>query len=923
MIARKNRWLWRTPIFILLFALPVFAGTVGKIAGRVTDAESNDPVIGAAVIIEGTSSGAAADINGDYFILNVPPGLVTLKISAVGYAPRAIQNVQVISDQTSTINFKLTPQSVQSEEVVVVAERKLVEVDRTFATATVQAKDLGALPITNLGQAIDLQAGVVDGHFRGGRSNEVLYLVDGVSVTDVYDNTQGTQVDNKVVEELQVISGTFNAEYGQAMSGVVNIVTKEGGHEFHGAAGAEFGDYISTHDKIFMNIGDVSPTAIQDYTATLFGPVPKIPDLTFYVSGRYLQDSGWMYGQRRWQTWWPVVSTDSGVTVFPNYGDNSYVEMNRDWERWGHAKLTYEIKPGMKLMYTNLYSARNYRDFSQDYKFDPDGDLHRYRSGQTNILKLNHALSKSAFYELAATNSFTEYHHYVYADPYDSRYVSPYYIDANPAYALKIAGTNLNRFRRWTRTNELMGNLSWQATKLHLMKFGFNAKQHDLFYEDINLVPRNPDQVFDPSGLPARLIFQPFIDDETQQSHDKYLNHPYELAFYAQDKFEMQSLIFNVGLRFDYFQPDGNVLTDPKDPNVYFPLLPGWHDSTGDAFGHSKDPLNVRQSYWYKKASAKWQISPRVGIAYPMSDRGVFHFAYGHFVQRPTFETMYTNPKYELNSGVGLNTVMGNPDLKMEETSTYEFGFQQEIAQDVALSTTVFYRDIRNLIATDKIVETYSSGTKYSQYVNRSFGEVKGFTLSLDKRMAENFSAFVDYTYQMAEGDASDPQSAYNDLSGNNPREPQKQLVALNWDRRHTINASLTYATPGENNLGATLLAKYGSGLPYTPVNQGIRTGFENDGRRPEFYNFDLSAFKSFPISKGSKQKLIATLTVLNLLDTKNEDNVYTDTGRAGYSQDRLRAIEATGLNTLDEYYNNPSYYSRPRMVRVGVRYEF
>jgi hypothetical protein len=136
-------------------------------------------------------------------------------------------------------------------------------------------------------------------------------------------------------------------------------------------------------------------------------------------------------------------------------------------------------------------------------------------------------------------------------------------------------------------------------------------------------------------------------------------------------------------------------------------------------------------------------------------------------------------------------------------------------------------------------VETYSSGTKYSQYVNRSFGEVKGLTLSLDKRMANNFSAFVDYTYQIAEGNASDPQSSFNDLRGNNPREPEQQLVPLNWDRRHTLNASLSYATQGRDNWGATLLGKYGSGLPYSPTDDGIRTGFENDGRKPAYYNID------------------------------------------------------------------------------------
>ncbi|RPH96719.1 TonB-dependent receptor [candidate division KSB1 bacterium] len=909
------RWLSLVAIcgVALLFYTAARAGTVGKIAGRVIDSENGEPVIGAAIMVEGTESGAAADINGDYYILNVPPGMVNLRCSALGYAPRSIQGVQVISDQTSTVDFSLQPASIQGEEVIIIAERKLVELDRTFATQTIAAQDMGTLPITNLNQVVELQAGIVDGHFRGGRKNEVLYLVDGVSITDVYDNAQGTQVDNRVVEELQVISGTFNAEYGQAMSGIVNIVTKEGGKEYHGSVTTEFGDYLSDHDELFMNIGDVTPMAIQDYGVSLYGPVPKIRKLSFYASGRYLKDSGWMYGRRRWIPVWLVYPNGMAMV---GHGDNSYVEMNRNWESFGHVKLSYDLSSRMKLSYSNLFSSRNYRDFSQDWKFCPDGDLRRYRDGRTNIVKFNHAVSGSAFYELGFTNTFTEYHHYVYEDPYDSRYAHPMYEDANPAYTMNLAGTNLNRFRRWTQTNQLMGNLSWQVNKLHLAKLGFDVKLHDILYDDVYLVSANPGQVIDPSATaddPKPLYFKPVVEDIQQTSHDRYLNHPSEYAVYLQDKFELPYLIVNAGLRIDYFEPDGKVLTDPKDPNVYSPLLTT----------HVDDPLDERLSYWYKDAKAKWALSPRIGIAYPMSDVGVFHFAYGHFVQRPTFERMYANPKWELASGVGLNTVMGNPDLKMEETTTYEFGFQQQLLQNVALNTTIFYRDIRNLVATDKIVETYSSGTKYSQYINRSFGEVKGITLSFDKRMVDNFSAFVDYTYQVAQGDASDPQSAYNDLRGSNPREPQKQLVPLSWDRRHTINGSVTYMTPGLQNLGVTLLAKYGSGLPYSPVNQGIRTGFENDGRRPSFYNFDLSAFKTFKLSPKAERKLILTLTVLNLLDTKNEDNVYNDTGRAGYSQEELRAVEVIEYNTLKEYYTNPTYYSRPRMVKIGARFEF
>jgi hypothetical protein len=897
-------------VCLLMVATAALAGTTGKVAGKIIDSESKEGLIGAAVMIEGTTLGGAADIDGNYFILNVPPGKVNLRISSVGYAAKTIMGIQVTSDQTSTVDAGLTPQSLQGEEVTIIAERELVQQDRTFGSSSVPTEELDALPITNLNQAVEIQAGIVDGHFRGGRSGEVLYLVDGVSITDAYDNSQGTQIDQAAVQELQVISGTFNAEYGQAQSGVVNIITKEGGDKYNVRLGSEFGDYLSTRESTFMHINNVSPTAIQDYRVTVDGPVPRTRNLYFYANGRYQRDDGWLYGKRRWGLEHKVLATDSGFNVFPNYGDNSWASMNSNFERFGYGKLTWSASPTTKLTYSNNTSKRIYRDFDNGYKFLPDATKRRYRNGYTNLLKFNQTLTKRIFYELNYTNTFSEYHDFVYPSATDSRYVHPAYNDFNPAYTLEVAGNDLSRFRRWTQTNEFAGYLSAQATELHLLKAGFDVKLHQLFYEDINLIPADPNALFNPSGQPDYLVFQSAVPDVSSPSHDKYLNKPAELGIFVQDKFELRSLIINAGLRYDYFDPDGRLPVDPKDPSIYEPLLP---DSVYQA-EHGSLP---NPGWWYKKVSAKSRISPRLGIAYPMSDQGVFHFSYGHFVQRPTFERMYTNPEFELESGVGLNTVMGNPDLKMEETVSYEFGFQQQIAADVAINTSIFYRDIRNLVATDKIVETYKSGTKYAQYVNRSFGEVKGITLSIDRRLAGNFSAFLDYTYQTADGDASNPQNAYNASRGNNPREPNRQLVPLDWDRRHTINVSATYAVPRSDGWGGTILATYGSGLPYSPVNQGIRTGYENDGRKPDYKNVDLSAFKKFRLDE--QYSLTLSAMIQNVFDIANENGVYNDTGRAGYSQEERTAYEVPYINSLEEVYTNPSFYSRPRVVRVGL----
>ena len=217
-----------------------------------------------------------------------------------------------------------------------------------------------------------------------------------------------------------------------------------------------------------------------------------------------------------------VQSTPTGgVVTYPLYGDESYAQMNPNLERSGSAKLAYQLTPTIKLSYTSLFSSRIYRDYDYTWIAIPDGNLRRYKDGRTNLVKMNHSLNKSMFYEIGVSSSFTEYHHYTFEDPYDSRYANPNYNQVTNDYGMHVAGNNLNRFRRWTETYGSLGNFSWQVNKLHLLKVGYEVKVNKLFYENIDLVPLNPDQVFDPSGLPAPLVFTPSIPSDTSQGSYK------------------------------------------------------------------------------------------------------------------------------------------------------------------------------------------------------------------------------------------------------------------------------------------------------------------------------------------------------------------------------------------------------------------
>jgi hypothetical protein len=284
-------------LFSFVPLLAAYSGTTGKIAGKVTDAQTKDAIPSVNVVIVGTSLGGASNIDGEYFILNVAPGTYQLRASAIGYSPIVIGPVSVTADQTTRIQFTLQPQSVEIGEVAVTATRPIIQKDLTSTVASVGSDQLSKLPLEDVAAVVNLQAGVVEGHFRGGRSGEVKYLVDGVSVNDVFSGESSMEAEINSIAEIQVLSGTFNAEYGEALSGVVNQITKVTADHYTGEISAYTGGYFSTRSTLFPNIDRVDPSSLYNFQGSLSGPLPGTC-VKFFLSGKYLYDAGYIYGKR-------------------------------------------------------------------------------------------------------------------------------------------------------------------------------------------------------------------------------------------------------------------------------------------------------------------------------------------------------------------------------------------------------------------------------------------------------------------------------------------------------------------------------------------------------------------------------------------------------------------------------------------------
>ncbi|KUO62998.1 hypothetical protein APF79_14550 [bacterium BRH_c32] len=918
-------------ILVVIFSTTGVYGQAGKIKGQVKDSKTGEGLPFVNIIIQGINIGAASDINGNYIIMNIPPGKYNIKASSIGYQNYIYQEVRVSSDLTTTLNYELIPKDYElGKEVIVIAKKAAVIKDLTASTSIVNSSDIAALPVTEFKDILQLQAGIVGQSVRGGRRGEILYTIDGVSVTDFYDSSMVADVNTNAIQELQFISGAFNAEYGKALSGVVNLATKEGNNKFTGSFTTYIGGHLSNRTNIFRNINKFNPVAIENYEGSISGPIVK-DNVYFFLTGRYNYDEGYMYGKRVYNPWdiTKLIKPDAigkERYLIQQTGDDEFVPMNFSERTNVHGRISIVTLPKIKFNITSMYSTERFNQYNNLFAYNPDGDLNRSQWSSTNVFSFTHLLGNNTFYRANLSYYKKNYEHYVYDDINDPRWTNDLLFQQAPSESPSFftGGTNNERVKRETSSLALKFDLTSQLHKNHQVKIGFELNKNRLVNSDMRLLKwkdsnengiyeigedgmENPDVTFDPF---VRMRIPDVNNANENLNINQITTNPTEFSAYLQDKIEYDEMIINIGVRLDYFSPDGKVLSDPNDPDIYRPRKQE----------NIAKSLDERRAYWYRDATDKIAISPRIGFAFPITATGVVHFSYGHFFQIPKYSLLYSNPEYKFGTGAGNLGIAGNPDLKPEQTISGEIGLQQSLAEDVSIDVTAYFRDIRNLTGTraDEIY-FYGNSSTYSKFVNSDFGFVKGLIVSLNKSFGGLWSARLDYTLQSAKGNASDPRSVRNLIASN--IEPEVQLIPLDWDQTHTLNVSLSYTDPA--NFGGSILFQYGSGFPYSP-NQSMQLSklLTNSEIKPATLSLDLKMY--YDIILFHEYRLSIFARVFNLFDSKNQINVYGDSGTADFTIEeyvRIRNKSPEIINSINEYYRNPTFYSEPRRVEFGISF--
>jgi outer membrane receptor for ferrienterochelin and colicin len=977
----------------------LIAGVTGKISGVVKDKNSGQPLPGVNILVEYAQLGAATDNDGVFIILQVPPGKYALIVSYLGYGEQRIEDLRVRVDHTSIVNIDLEQKTLElGEEIVVTAKRPVVQKDVTSSTQFVSIEEIEQMPVIDTREALFLQTGVLfesvpvlggiggSGRgepryaIRGGLQDEVKWYLDGVRTSSLVEGKADrggsfTQVNLNAIEELQVITGGFDAEYGEAQSGVVNVVTKEGGSRFSGSLEyiysppdqRHFGNYLydpNTQKEYLDNIdttknnGSLDPRWWTDYRQRQIYDYTDLADQTVYLSlGGPLYKSAGSRG-----TFFISSQISEEAYIYPRPRDTQNLENIL-------LNTAFYLGSNIKLRLSAMYNHEAHSTLQENADFTAQA---KYYRGWGSLLdtynynlsaQLTHTLSPSMFYDIRLSRYFLDFEdtpsdflefgesinpNIWGFDRYDGYKDEPY--DAYGfIYDEKLQTSDIS----------LVGSLNWQANSNNLIKTGLEIRYNT--YNEI----RN-------FRYPS---FSNHPDDWLNRGlHEKF--HPLQIALYLQDKMEFENMILNIGVRYDYFNPNHDWFVDNSFFNLSIdPDFDGNLDPDGDQIDS-----NGRVKYSFENVLDKpraavrdyHMISPRLGISFPVTDNTVLRFNYGHFRQMPPldrmFEFNYFRPEYipkgyynarndtSITEIPHIPSTDGDPErvvfqtlepLRPEKTIMFEAGVKHNFSNILVLDVTAYYKDVfdqnepraqlfdRRVYGWDPFRGQITPNTFYVSNFPGDYGDSRGFEVTIRTLFSRLSSLQLNYSFsRVTEGRAS-PGRIEVDEEGNMTYTYDTEVnlripVEKTFSRPHILRANLFFNYPNRtagsllntilSNSSASILFQLVSGQSFTYVGLDDPPDTYDNQRYPAIKTVDLRLEKAFHFFRNHQFSVYARIT--NLLNTKNLrsfGDIFTDL------EDTRNYVETGEVSTVDALGYDISWqtYYEPRRLYFGVKYGF
>jgi outer membrane receptor protein involved in Fe transport len=860
-------------VVFLLFGLVCLtaAGTIGIIEGRVINKETREPLVGVTVMIAGTSSGAATDEEGNFQISNIEAGIYDLRISNVGFQPMLYKSVAVRVGLRTKLTIELVPTAVELGEIEVTAERPLIEKDVTSTNYSIGGSQVDRLPIRSVQDIITLFPSVTaEGNVRGGKSSEVVYLVDGLPMQDVVGGGVGSTLPKSSITEFSIQSGGFEAEYGNALSGVVNIITRRGSDRTSLVVRTEKDDWFSTSwmngyrststDTVLTPAGmqprrhipggNTESNRSTEMELTLSGPIVKERLHYFLANTLSFNDT------RFWQDFdrffaFPVTSDVSGI-----------------------GKIDYTVSPRIRLTAQEVYSLKKWHDYEYSWRYNLNGLPTRHRTSYRTTATLSHTLSDVLHYTVSLSDYFLESK---IGDDRNSIDLTPYQYDFYLQYV--VSGDRA----WWSDTKQKIytgkTDVVYQPNANNVLKVGFEINQYDIFSD---VVKYEPQMTYFGKILP---------DDLLLNYSTMYHYYPRTGSAYVQEKLEVEKdgAVVNLGFRWDFMDPRS------ERPVVEY-VTPD--SSTGQV---------QSQVTKFVPASLKQQISPRMGLSFPLTWNTLLVMNYGHYFQFPLFDYLYSgiNPQ-QLRSGVSV--LVGNPDLKPERTHAWEIGIKYGLSENDLFSVTYFKKEFIDQIDSKTFL---SSKTRlagdygFAEYVNNAFANAEGLEFILAHSHDERIAGSISYSLMRTEGVSDYVNQGINLAQWGFPilNEP----YPLSWDQLHTVKLTVDATLPLD--IACNVIWTFNSGRPYTyyPTKDGytpVDTTIPfvpNNGRLPSSSTVNMKLTRRF--SFGGHNSLSLYGDFRNLFNATN-----------------ARWADSNGR--IGGQLSDPSAYYEPRRITFGLRYE-
>lgn len=854
-----SRYLSFALVLILIPALLVAQS--GKLRGVVTDRESGEALIGANILVDGTSMGGSTDINGEYVILNVPPGVYTLRASYVGYTQMTISNVRVSSNISTTQDFTMSSTAIATDVVEVIAERPLIQRNTTNTTRVSTQDEIRNIPIRGVQNILALDAGVVQKdnnlHVRGGRAGDVAFYVEGASVTNPLFNTENVTVIQEAIEEIQLQAGGYTADFGGANAGIVRTTMRTGGPDFKLSLDYQTDDFAKPGEQ-FLN---TSAFGYRNAVATVSGAVPGVSAVRFFVAGQhnYMRQSQPMYLEPfKFEGLTTDINDARGAGVL--LPDSGTIEFKRNY-LYNNPNMTNTVQGNISVDFApfKLRFSGSYTGTQNNNRAGWPGALGNYFALSRNQLqdtetlfgnvRLTHILTPTTFYEVNVSYQNRGYERYdrdfkddwrsymdstknadLGYDNFRSKYLGPNAYSTINGFGFASEDAPNNTYAK--NSQSAFGaniDLTTQITTQWELKAGGKMEQWTIrnftvgsisnYLRYLNGEDGNTPRTFASDAerriqLAQRGTINNYGYDVDGNESDSELDAPPKPLFasaYVQNRFEFVDLVLNAGLRFEYFDKDQAVFPDPEN-----------YETT--AFDAANDVIDEAKLV---KEDPFMMVLPRISFSFPVTDQTVFYAQYGKYAQMPSLNRLYVSD-ITLSRTVSPNS-RGNAYLtyvgwfmKPERSTEYEIGIRQLLTDNFALTLSGFYRDLRDQLATRQY--TNANGQKlFIAFLNEDFGTTKGLELTLELRRTERLSARVHYTLSDARGSGSNPNAAQGAIEQNIGR-PISVIAPFLYNQTHTGSVMLDYrfakgdGGPILEGLGVNMLLSFNSGHSYTRI---------------------------------------------------------------------------------------------------------